>query len=193
MRARRRRELLMRGRSDAPSLAVAVSAAAVICCASLPTIAGVLGGITIAGALRVVGGSLAIAIAVSGSVLLVRVRRRRGRRHTETEFGPVKIELLYFDGCPNHETLLPRLRELLGRAGISSPVEMINVPDAVAAERQRFLGSPTLRVNGRDVEPAAELRTDFGLKCRLYRTEGGFAGAPLDEWVLDALNSREPL
>lgn len=105
----------------------------------------------------------------------------------------MKIELLYFDGCPNHEALLSRLRELLGRAGISSTVEMVNVPDAGAAERQRFLGSPTLRVDGRDVEPRAELRTDFGLKCRLYRTESGVAGSPPDEWVLDALSRRDPV
>lgn len=102
----------------------------------------------------------------------------------------VKIEVLYFDGCPNHETLLPNLRALLKRAGVSSPVELVNVPDTAAAERERFLGSPTLRIDGRDVEPGAELRTDFGLKCRLYRSENGFAGTPADDWVLDALSGR---
>jgi hypothetical protein len=99
----------------------------------------------------------------------------------------MKIEVLYFDGCPNHEALLPRLRELVGEAGVSSAIELVNVPDADAAERQRFLGSPTLRVDGSDVEPGADLRTDFGLKCRLYRSEAGFAGTPADQWVLDAL------
>ena len=102
----------------------------------------------------------------------------------------MKIEVLYFDGCPNHEVLLPRLRELLDQVQVASPVELVDVPDDAAAQRERFLGSPTLRVDGRDVEPGAELRTDFGLKCRLYRTENGFAGVPLDDWVLDAL--RQP-
>jgi hypothetical protein len=102
----------------------------------------------------------------------------------------VKIEVLYFDGCPNHEMLLPHLRELLEQAGVSSSVELVNVPDAAAAERERFLGSPTLRIDGRDVEPGAELRTDFGLKCRLYRSENRLAGTPADDWVLDALNGR---
>ena len=99
----------------------------------------------------------------------------------------MKIEVLYFGGCPNHEALLPRLRELLDQAQVASPVELVEVPDDAAAQSQRFLGSPTLRVDGRDVEPGAELRTDFGLKCRLYRTEDGFAGVPPDDWVLDAL------
>ena len=102
----------------------------------------------------------------------------------------MKIEVMYFDGCPNHEVLLPRLRELLDQVQVASPVELVDVPDDAAAQRERFLGSPTLRVDGRDVEPGAELRTDFGLKCRLYRTENGFAGVPLDDWVLDAL--RQP-
>jgi hypothetical protein len=102
----------------------------------------------------------------------------------------VKIELLYFDGCPNHETLLPRLRELLEQAHVATEVELVSVPDDAAAERERFLGSPTLRVDGRDVEQGAELRTDFGLKCRLYRTEAGLTGAPPDAWVLNAL--RQP-
>jgi hypothetical protein len=78
---------------------------------------------------------------------------------------PVKIEVLYFDGCPNHEALLPRLGELLDQVQVASPVELVDVPDDAAAQRERFLGSPTLRVDGRDVEPGAELRTDFGLKC----------------------------
>jgi hypothetical protein len=62
------------------------------------------------------------------------------------------------------------------------------IPDEAAAQRERFLGSPTVRVDGRDVEPGAEQRDDFGLKCRLYRLPTGLRGAPLDEWVLDALS-----
>ena len=99
----------------------------------------------------------------------------------------VKIEVLYFDGCPNHEALLPHLRQLLDDVDRATAIELVEVPDADAAQRERFLGSPTLRVDGRDVEPGAELRTDFGLKCRLYRTETGFAGVPLDDWVLAAV------
>lgn len=61
------------------------------------------------------------------------------------------------------------------------------VPDATAAKRERFLGSPTVRIDGRDIEPGAEQRNDLGLKCRFYSTRGGLRGIPPDEWVLDAL------
>lgn len=99
----------------------------------------------------------------------------------------VKLEVLYFDGCPNHEALLPHLRELLASFGAGEDIELVRVDDAEAAERQRFLGSPTVRVDGEDVEPGAGERTDFGLKCRLFATPGGLRGMPADEWVLAAL------
>src|SRR5947209_6738889 len=86
---------------------------------------------------------------------------------------PVNIELLYFDGCPNHEALVPRLEELLHSAHVAVNLEMRRIPDEAAAKRERFLGSPSVRVDGRDVEPGAEARDDFGLKCRLYRLPTG--------------------
>lgn len=97
------------------------------------------------------------------------------------------VEILYFGGCPNHERLLPHLRRLLRRAGVPEKIELRRVEDDAAAQRERFLGSPSVRVNGQDIEPGAEEREDFGLKCRLYRTPAGLRGAPPDEWLLEAL------
>jgi hypothetical protein len=99
----------------------------------------------------------------------------------------MKVEVLYLDGCPNHEALLPHLRELLEPHGAGADIELVRVEDADAAERERFLGSPTVRVDGEDVEPGASERTDFGLKCRLFATPGGRLGVPADEWVLAAV------
>ena len=99
----------------------------------------------------------------------------------------MKIELLYFDGCPNHQALVPHLRELLASADVRVQIELRRVESVEAAERERFLGSPTIRVDGRDVDPGAEQRTDFGMKCRLYATEKGLRGTPPDTWILGAL------
>ena len=98
----------------------------------------------------------------------------------------MRIELLYFDGCPGHEALLPRLRALAGEA---AEVELRRVETPEAAEAERFLGSPTVRVNGRDVDPGAAGRTDFGLTCRLYPAAGDDAHAPPDEWIARALSA----
>ncbi len=103
---------------------------------------------------------------------------------------PVRIEVLYFDGCPNHEALLPRLRELMADGGISSEIDLRRITDDEAAQRERFLGSPTVRINGRDVEPDAEQRTDYGMKCRLYRTTAGLSGQPREEWLRAALGPK---
>ncbi len=99
----------------------------------------------------------------------------------------MRIEVLFFDGCPNHEVLLARLRELLAHEGISSEVELRRITDDETAKRERFLGSPTVRVNGLDVEPHAERRSDYGIKCRLYRAAGAVSGQPPEEWLRAAL------
>lgn len=100
----------------------------------------------------------------------------------------MKVELLYFDGCPNHEALLPRLRELLAREDGPAEIDLRRITDDETAQRERFLGSPTVRVDGLDVEPDAERRTDYGMKCRLYRTPTGLSGQPQDEWLRAALS-----
>jgi hypothetical protein len=99
----------------------------------------------------------------------------------------MRIELLYFDGCPSHGRLLPRLRELLGEVGVDAEVDLRRVELSEAAITGRFLGSPMVRVDGVDVEPEAEEREDFGLKCRLYRTAQGLQGTPPDALVRDAM------
>ena len=99
----------------------------------------------------------------------------------------MKIELLYFAGCPSHEAFLPRLQELLARAGVEEPVQQRRVESDAAAQSERFLGSPTLRIDGVDIDPGAAGRGDYALKCRLYPTTQGLRGAPPDDWVLDAV------
>lgn len=98
----------------------------------------------------------------------------------------MKVELLYFDGCPSYERLLPTLSELAADAG--AELELRRVESIDAAERERFLGSPTVRVDGLDVDPGAKGREDFGLKCRLYRFEAGTSGLPPEQWIRDALD-----
>ena len=72
---------------------------------------------------------------------------------------------------------------------MDADVELRRVDSPEAAEAERFLGSPTIRVDRRDVEPGAHERPDFGLKCRLYRTPDGLQGVPTDGVVLAALTN----
>ena len=89
------------------------------------------------------------------------------------------IRVLYFEGCPNWEAALAAAR----RAAGGHPVETVAVSSRDEAVRLRFLGSPTVQVDGVDVERAARDRTDFGISCRLY-----VAGdAPSAEMIAAAL------
>lgn len=101
------------------------------------------------------------------------------------------IEVLYFDGCPSHEALLPRLREIVSVLDADADIELRAIETLDQAEQQRFLGSPTVRIDGEDIERAAVERTDFGLKCRLYSSpDGGQGGVPPDDWISAAITRR---
>jgi hypothetical protein len=99
----------------------------------------------------------------------------------------MRVEVLYFDGCPSHEALMPRLRELMDDAHVDAPVELKQVDSIEEAQSERFLGSPTLRIDGRDVDPGAAQREDYGLKCRLYATGHGLRGEIPAELITAAL------
>jgi hypothetical protein len=99
-----------------------------------------------------------------------------------------RVEILYFDGCPNYEPARALVERLAMQLRIEPEIRLVEVADADAAVELRFLGSPTVRVNGVDVEPGAEERRDFALSCRIYRSECGVAERPEERWVREALN-----
>ena len=67
----------------------------------------------------------------------------------------MKIEVLYFENCPNHVPTLERIHQVLREEGCDAEVREVLVPDVETARNVRFLGSPTVRVNGIDIEPNA--------------------------------------
>ena len=99
----------------------------------------------------------------------------------------MEIEVLYFDGCPGYERLLPVVRDLA--RDYDAELVARPVPTVEHSERERFLGSPSVRVNGIDVEPGAEQRTDFGFKCRLYPGNVDDQRLPARAWVEQALRT----
>ena len=88
----------------------------------------------------------------------------------------MKIELLYFDGCPSWETGLKNLEAALREEGLPAAVEMVKVMDDDDAARLKFLGSPHFRVDGRALWP--EERDIYSLSCRVYATLQGVKGFP---------------
>src|SRR5689334_20897518 len=97
------------------------------------------------------------------------------------------VELLYTEGCPYIAAYLPHLQQLVANAGLDEPVRTHLVASDDQAQRERFVGSPTVRVAGVDVDPKAEGRLGYGLTCRLYLTPQGSQHQPADDWVLGRL------
>ncbi len=98
----------------------------------------------------------------------------------------MEIELLYFDHCATWQTTLADLKQALSQVGREEQVRLVKVESQQEAERLRFLGSPTVRVNGKDVELGIP-SDGFGMECRLYWVEGRPTGSPPLQWIEDAI------
>jgi hypothetical protein len=83
----------------------------------------------------------------------------------------VKIELLYVPGCPNYGPALERLQKVLASESLQAEVCEVSVRTSAQASRLSFLGSPTIRKNGEDID--FDGATIFGLSCRLYANQSG--------------------
>jgi hypothetical protein len=97
------------------------------------------------------------------------------------------IEVLYVGDCPHYAGALALVERICGELGIDTELRTSLIGDQAAAERARFPGSPTIRVDGRDVEPGSPSTRTASLACRLYRHEHGLAGQPAEAWVRNAL------
>ena len=90
------------------------------------------------------------------------------------------IELLYFDGCPAWELVKAEIEELLPTAS-EEEIRTGKVETNAQAQRLRFPGSSTVRMDGADIDPNAP--TDgFNLECRLYWVDGSPRALPPHEW-----------
>lgn len=101
----------------------------------------------------------------------------------------LQIEILAFAGCPNAESACANIAQALAEEGRSANVTYVEVDTPELAQQMRFLGSPSVRVNGLDVEPAARASTDFGLMCRTYGNGPSLSGAPSVKLIRRALTS----
>jgi hypothetical protein len=99
---------------------------------------------------------------------------------------PMKVEILYFDGCSTYQATHETLAEVLSEEGLEAEVELVAVNTDEEARRLRFPGSPTIRVDGRDPFPVPE-RDDWRLGCRVYATPEGLRGTPTADMIRAAL------
>jgi hypothetical protein len=98
-----------------------------------------------------------------------------------------RVDVLVFDGCPNVDLTVARVREAIALTGRDATVRVVHVETEARAKELAFLGSPSVRVDDVDVEEAAQSRNEYGLQCRIYDAEGRLEGAPPTAWIAAAL------
>jgi hypothetical protein len=99
----------------------------------------------------------------------------------------MRVELLYFDGCPTYRQAEKTLRGVFAQE--DTKVELVAVNTDEEAQRLRFPGSPTIRVDGEDLFPVPD-RAEYALGCRMYATPEGLKGSPTAEMVRVSLVER---
>jgi hypothetical protein len=82
------------------------------------------------------------------------------------------------------------LEEVIAEVAPGTVIRDIDASDPVFAASVRFPGSPTVRVDGRDIDPTFTDPGDYTPRCRLYRTSAGLRGVPERDWIIAALEAR---
>ncbi|MFO7571948.1 MAG: hypothetical protein R6W48_05020 [Gaiellaceae bacterium] len=84
----------------------------------------------------------------------------------------MQVELFYWEGCPSYPEAKALLEQVLAERGIDTPIDVREVLKHEEAVALRFPGSPTIRIDGRDVDPAGA-ESAPALTCRIYRSPDG--------------------
>jgi hypothetical protein len=101
----------------------------------------------------------------------------------------LNVELLYWVGCPSHESARSMLEDVLAEHEIAEPVALVEVNTIEEAAELGFPGSPTIRIDGADVDPAGAGGRP-SLSCRIYRSPDGRASPlPTREQIEEALKT----
>jgi hypothetical protein len=99
----------------------------------------------------------------------------------------MRIDFLYYEDCPSHEDALARLREVVAEEGVGASIQVTKVETEEQAQQWRFPGSPTIQINGTDIDPPPP-DTPFMLSCRVYRwADGRFSPLPSKAMIRAAL------
>ena len=98
---------------------------------------------------------------------------------------PIRIDIYYAAGCPNRHITVKRVWEVLHELSIAAEVREVKVDPNFAVPG--FLGSPTIHVNGVDIEPSARAAKWMGLIWRTYREAGEMNSAPSKQLIRQAI------
>jgi hypothetical protein len=106
----------------------------------------------------------------------------------------MKIEVLYLDDCPNHRPTIEQIKRLVEQKKLRAEISEVKVETTSGGTA--FHGSPTVLIDGVDIEPPGSAR-DIGVTCRLYNDDGRASGVPppgvLEDAIMQAASREEYL
>jgi hypothetical protein len=101
----------------------------------------------------------------------------------------LKVEFLYFKECPGHKQALANLKDALRESKLRANLVLLNVSSAEEAEKTGFQGSPSIRVNGKDLDGRNDA---FSFACRIYNIDGKITPTPTKEFIKAKLRAIQP-
>jgi hypothetical protein len=96
----------------------------------------------------------------------------------------VKVEFLYFPRCPTHKQALANLKSALQDSNLEVDLQLISVASEAQAEKVGFQGSPSIRINGKDLDGRDD---EYSYACRIYRIDGRITAVPTEEFIRERL------
>ncbi len=100
------------------------------------------------------------------------------------------VEIQYFSGCPNAEPAIRLVEETLLTEGVAAEIRRREITSEEDAVEYHFLGSPTIQVDGLDIDPSSRTDTNYALTCRIYQLPGGASGVPSKDMLREALSEK---
>ena len=100
----------------------------------------------------------------------------------------LSIDVLYYEDCPHYSEAIKTLKEVLAEERVEAQVNMVKVAKGGGeAEAFGFVGSPTILIDGHDVQRGTDRTSPFQGHCRMYRYKGNVFEIPPKEMIREAL------
>ncbi len=99
------------------------------------------------------------------------------------------VRILYWRECPSWEKAIERVRKVLDEEGYTYRLELLEIRTEEDALKYRFVGSPTIRIDGVDIDPEGAMSGSYGLNCRIYNMDGKILPLPTESYIRNALRA----
>lgn len=97
------------------------------------------------------------------------------------------IEVLYFEDCPNYVSARENVLAVLGELRVNTDIRYIDVRSDADALSHKFLGSPSIRIDGQDIEFPDTQGHEYAMRCRRYHSDEGIIGYPPKKMIRSAI------